>query len=86
MRRLQHKPMFAREQRRIRVDGFPDSDVNLIVAVIQRKDGRVALVPQGVEPTLQNLVDIRQLLDLMVKELDAKFPQMVQASVKENHG
>lgn len=73
----------AKTQRRIRVDGWADSDVNLIVAVMQQRDGRVGMAVQGVEPTIEHLVQIRQLLDLMVKELDAKFPQMVQESVKE---
>ena len=73
----------ARTQRRIRVEGWADSDVNLIVAVMQQRDGKVGMAVQGVEPTLGNLVDIRQLLDLMVKELDAKFPQIVAQSVKE---
>jgi hypothetical protein len=73
----------VKEQRRIRVEGFADSDVNLIVAVIQRRDGQIGMAVQGAEPSLENLVQIRQLLDLMVRELDAKFPQMVQQSVKE---
>jgi hypothetical protein len=72
-----------KEQRRIHVDGFHDSDCHLIVAVIQRKDGQVGMAVEGCEPTLQNLVQVRQLLDTMVKELDAKFPQMVTDSLKE---
>lgn len=72
-----------KEQRRIRVEGFADSDVNLIVAVIQRRDGQIGMAVQGVEPTLENLVQVRQLLDMMVRELDMKFPQMVQQMVRE---
>jgi hypothetical protein len=75
--------MQVREQRRIKVEGFADSDLNLVVAVMQLRDGQIGMAVQGVEPSLENLVQIRQLLDLMVRELDAKFPQMVQQSVKE---
>jgi hypothetical protein len=75
--------MVTNEQRRIKVDGFCDSDVHVAVTVVQLKTGAVHMAIQGVEPTLPNLVDIRQMLDQMVKELDAKFPQMVNASVKE---
>jgi hypothetical protein len=75
--------MVTNEQRRIHVDGFCDSDVHVAVTVVQLKTGAVHMAVQGVEPTLQNLVDIRQLLDGMVKELDAKFPQMVNDNVKE---
>jgi hypothetical protein len=75
--------MVTNEQRRIHVDGFADSDVHLVVSVVQLRTGAVHMAIQGVEPTLQNLVAIRQLLDEMVKELDAKFPKMVKDNVAE---
>lgn len=75
------------KQRRVRVDGFSDSDVNVKVAIVQLRTGQVFLAVDGVEPTLQNLVEIRQLMDAMVKELDNRFPRMVRNSVREmNNG
>ena len=78
----------VKEQRRIRVEGWADSDVNLIVAIVQQRDGKIGMAVQGVDPSLENLVQIRQLMDCMVKELDAKFPQMVLESIKKEmaHG
>lgn len=83
MERGHRQRVEVKEQRRIRVEGWADSDVNLIVAIVQQRDGKIGMAVQGIEPSLENLVEIRQLLDLMVKELDAKFPLMVQQSVKE---
>ena len=70
-------------QRRVKVEGFEFSSIHCTVAVVQLQTGKVYMVVDGVEPTVQNLVDIRQLLDQMVKEIDGKLPQMVQQSVKE---
>jgi len=70
-------------QRRVKVEGFALSDVHVTIAVVQLKTGSVHLVVEGIEPTVQSLVDVRQLLDQMVKEIDAKLPQLVNESVKE---
>jgi hypothetical protein len=70
-------------QQRVRVEGFADSDVHVKIAVVQLKTGSVHLVVEGVESTIQNLIDVRQLLDQMVKEIDAKLPSLVNESVKE---
>lgn len=70
-------------QRRVKVEGFEFSSINCVIAIVQLRTGQVHMVIEGVEPTIQNLVDIRQLLDQMVKEIDAKLRQMVQASVTE---
>lgn len=70
-------------QQRIRVEGFSDSQVHLKVAVLQLKTGQVHFAIEGVEPTVQNLVDIRQLLDQIVKRIDDQLPQLVQAGVTE---
>lgn len=75
--------MILTQQRRIKVEGFADSDIHVVIAVIQRPTGHVHMVIEGVDPTIQNLVDVRQLLDQMVKEIDAKLPQLVQQGVKE---
>ncbi len=79
--------MVCMEQRRVKVDGFAPSDTHATIAVIQLKTGEVHMVIEGIAPTVQSLVDVRQLLDGMVKEIDRKLPQLVQDSVKEmNNG
>ena len=69
-------------QQRIRVEGFADSLVHLKIAVLQLRTGEVHLAIEGVEPTIQNLVDIRQLLDQVVKKIDRQLPQLVQDGVE----
>ena len=69
-------------QQRIRVEGFADSMVHLKIAVLQLRTGQVHLAIEGVEPTIQNLVDIRQLLDQVVKKIDRQLPQLVQEDVE----
>lgn len=71
------------EQRRIKIEGWPDSDVNLKIAVIQSKTGAVHLAIEGVEPTMQNLVQIRMLLDEVCKKIDTLLPKLLNDSVKE---
>jgi len=70
-------------QQRIKVEGFSDSQVNLKIAVLQLKTGAVHLAIEGVEPTIDNLVQIRQLLDQVVKKIDDQLPQLVQQNVAE---
>jgi hypothetical protein len=70
-------------QQRIRVEGFAESTVNLKIAVLQLRTGQVHLAIEGVEPTIENLVTIRQLLDQVVKRIDDQLPQLVQAGVQE---
>jgi hypothetical protein len=70
-------------QQRIRVEGFADSQVHLKIAVLQLNTGQVHLAIEGVEPTIQNLVDIRQLLDQVTKKIDDQLPQLVSQGVKE---
>jgi len=70
-------------QQRIRVEGFSDSQVHLKIAVLQLVTGQVHLAIEGVEPTMQNLVEIRQLLDQVTKKIDDQLPQMVQRGVEE---
>lgn len=71
------------QQQRIRVEGFADSMVHLKIAVLQLKTGAVHLAIEGIEPTIQNLVDIRQLLDQVMKRIDDQLPQLVQHGVEE---
>ena len=71
------------EQRRIKVDGYSPSDIHLTIAVIQTKTGAIHLAMEGVDPTIQNLVQIRQLLDEVCKKIDTHLPKLVQDSVKE---
>jgi len=70
-------------QQRIKVEGFSDSIVHLKIAVLQLKTGQVHLAIEGVEPTIQNLVDIRQLLDQVMRKIDDQLPQLVQQGVTE---
>lgn len=70
-------------QQRIRVEGFSDSQVNLKIAVLQLNTGAVHLAIEGVESTIDNLVQIRQLLDEVTKRIDAQLPQLVQENVAE---
>lgn len=79
--------MIGDAQQRIRVEGFSDSDTNLKVAIIQLKTGQVFMKIEGCDPSIENLVHIRQMMDSMVKEIDKKLPQLVIAEVeKEKHG
>ena len=71
------------EQQRVRVDGWSDSDIHLKVAVIQTRSGQIHMAIEGVEPSIQNLVNIRQLLDQVCKKIDEQLPQMVTQSVVE---
>lgn len=75
----------ALAQQRIRVEGYSDSDVYYKVAMLQLKSGMTHLAIEGIEPTIQNLVMIRQLLDQVVKKIDEQLPQLVQAGVQEQH-
>ena len=70
-------------QQRITVEGFSDSQVNLKIAVLQLKTGAVHLAIEGVEPTIDHLVQIRQLLDQVVTRIDDQLPQLVQQNVAE---
>jgi len=70
-------------QRRIKVEGFFPSDVNVVVAILQLKTGAIHLAIEGVEPTIQNLVEIRQMLDQVMMKIDAQLPQLVQQGVNE---
>jgi hypothetical protein len=70
-------------QQRIIVEGFSDSMVHLKIAVLQLKTGQVHLAIEGVEPTIQNLVDIRQLLDQVIKKIDRQLPELVQHGVDD---
>ncbi len=65
-------------QHRIKIDGFFASDVHMVVAVVVLRTGATQMVVEGVDPTIENLVGIRQLLDEMVKEIDRKLPVLVQ--------
>jgi hypothetical protein len=38
---------------------------------------------EGCEPSVQNLVKVRELIDGMLKEIDRKLPAMVQADVRQ---
>jgi len=71
------------QQRRIKVDGYHHSDVHFYVALCVLKTGGVGMVIDGIEPTVQNLADIRNLLDGMVKEIDQKLPALVLESVNK---
>lgn len=71
------------QQRRIKVDGYHHSDVHFYVALCVLNAGGVGMVIDGIEPTLQNLSDIRNLLDGMVKEIDRKLPALVLESVNK---
>ena len=51
--------------------------------MLQLKTGAVHLAIEGVEPTIDNLVQIRQLLDQVVKKIDDQLPQLVQQNVTE---
>jgi hypothetical protein len=73
----------ALAQQRIKIEGFSDSDVYYKVGVVQLKSGRTHLAIEGIDPTIQNLVTIRQLLDQVVKKIDEQLPQLVQAGVQE---
>jgi hypothetical protein len=71
------------EQRRIKVEGWSGSDINVVVAVIQSRTGQIHLAIEGVEPTIPNLVNIRQMLDAVVQKIDEHLPKLVQDSVAE---
>ena len=71
------------EQRRIKVEGWNPSDIHLTIAIIQTRTGQIHFEIEGCEPTIQNLVSIRQLLDQVCKKIDDLLPKFVQDSVKE---
>lgn len=75
----------ALAQQRIRVEGFSDSSVHYKVAVLQLVTGQTHLAIEGIEPTIENLVAVRQLLDQIVRKIDEQLPQLVQAGVQEQH-
>lgn len=71
------------EQRRIKVEGWNPSDIHLTVAIIQTRTGQIHFEIEGCEPTIQNLVSIRQLLDEVCKKIDDLLPKFVQDEVKQ---
>lgn len=69
------------EQRRIKVEGWSDSDIHMKVVVLQAKTGEVHLAIEGIEPSVQNLAQIRMLLDEVCKKIDGLLPQLVTNAV-----
>jgi hypothetical protein len=71
------------EQRRIKVEGWNPSDIHLTIAIIQTCTGQIHFEIEGCEPTIPNLVAIRQLLDQVCKKIDDLLPKFVQDEVKQ---
>jgi ABC-type uncharacterized transport system permease subunit len=69
------------EQHRIKVEGWSASNINIVVAVIQSRTGQIHLAIEGVEPTIPNLINVRQMLDEVIKKIDEQLPTIVQESV-----
>ncbi len=59
--------------RRIKVDGFHDSDCEIIVAVIQLRNGQVGMAVDGVDASFLNLVRVHQLLTSVTAEVDRRL-------------
>lgn len=70
-------------QRRIKVDGFDDSDVYFKVAIVVLKTGELKMIVEGLEQSLQHLADIRQMFASMARDIDRKLPEFMRETVHE---
>ena len=60
-------------QNRIHVDGFHDSQCELVVALVQLKDGTVGVVVDNAPATFQNFIRVHALLSKVAKEMDHRL-------------
>ena len=59
--------------KRIRVEGFHDSDCEIVVALVQLKNGQVGMAVDNIDASFESLIKVHALLENVVKEVDRRL-------------
>ena len=60
-------------QKRIKIDGLYDSDIEMVLAMVQHRNGQVSLVLDSTEPSFQQFIKLHQLMTEVMKEMDRRL-------------
>lgn len=59
--------------KRISIDGIYPSEIEMVLAMVQYRDGRVGLVLDTTEQSFQQFIKLHQLMSEVMKEMDRRL-------------
>lgn len=64
--------------KRIKIDGIYDSECDMVLAMVQYKNGQVGLVLDAVDQSFQQFIRLHQLMGEVMEEMDRRLALYAQ--------
>jgi hypothetical protein len=60
-------------QKRIKIAGLHDSDIEMVLAMVQHRNGQVSMVLDSTEQSFEQYLKLHQLMAEVMKEMDRRL-------------